>query len=77
MTADDAGKSDRLACGSTGGTGAPKSCPALTAEVDTVGIVKTAFGTIHFNLSAGRAPSSTWKTIKRKKAYVMAICQNN
>jgi hypothetical protein len=73
MAADGAGRTGRLACGATGRAAVPNYFSALTAEVDPVGIVKTAFGTIHFNLSAGRAPSSTWKTIKRKMANVMGI----
>ncbi len=68
MTANGAWRQGRLTFGAAGNTGSPESFSALTTEVHPVGIIKTAFGTLHFHLHGTRRSLDDARTYDTHKA---------
>jgi hypothetical protein len=72
MTANGAWEPGRLAFSAAGRTGAPEPFSALTAEVNPVGIVKTAFRTLHFHIPRGKRFPITFTLMPGKEVFVMS-----
>jgi hypothetical protein len=69
MAANGAWEPGRLAFSAAGRAGAPEPFSALTAEVNPIGIVKTAFGTLHFHLPRGKRFPITFTLMPGKEVF--------